>query len=644
MMHRMLIVAGLICTTCILHADAAAKRIMPLGDNITASTAGQASYRYWLWKSLGEIGFNVEFVGSQEENTGGPPVPADFDTDHEGHAGFTADQLLAEVTTFATDHQPDMVLLHIGSNDIFSGQTIASTLTGIEEIIDALRAVNPSIIILVAQVIPTGNPQHTSTMDALSTAIPTVRRKTTAQSPVIIVNQHFGFFAAIDTDDGVNPNPQGEQKMAAKWLNAMTPFLESNSLGFRANRVDAGVAGGQVGGGGARSSAGRIDYNRVSDDFGFVRGGRGNLAGNQNADKSDAHDAVVVGGRYNKAMAIYAAIGGGFGIEQNSNYAAGPGGRDHRVNSSTFVGMGGGRDLVADGSNYSAFGGGQDNQATGSTGATLSAGRFHELDMADYGTISGGRQNMLPAGSAADTRTIGGGWSNSGDAAQVWIGGGRNNSATGTRAAVPGGLDNSAGGSHAFAAGRDSSAGHTESFSWSGSNAGASTGGAGQFAVAAGNVFFGSAPAVFDGGALISTSSGARLTAGGAWTDASSRDLKQGLQPADAAANLDRLMQLELSHWNYRGEAGDVLRLGPMAGDFHALFPYGVNDRSISGVDRDGVLLSTIQALRDRESALDERLNAQAQALGTQREQFERQQLLLKQLEERLQRLSEEQP
>src|SRR6187399_3097989 len=72
----------------------AATRIMPLGDSITSSFAGHDSYRYWLWHSLQDAGYtNIDFVGSQRGVFGGTPLHANFDQDHEGHTGFTADQI-----------------------------------------------------------------------------------------------------------------------------------------------------------------------------------------------------------------------------------------------------------------------------------------------------------------------------------------------------------------------------------------------------------------------------------------------------------------------------------------------------------------------------------------------------------------------
>lgn len=62
---------------------------------------------------------------------GGPPANPDFDMDHEGHAGFRADEMAANIQVWAQKVSPDVVLLHIGTNDLCQKQTVASTVNDI---------------------------------------------------------------------------------------------------------------------------------------------------------------------------------------------------------------------------------------------------------------------------------------------------------------------------------------------------------------------------------------------------------------------------------------------------------------------------------------------------------------------------------
>lgn len=49
--------------------------------------------------------------------------------------------------------------------------------------------------------------------------------KSTAQSPVVMADQYTGFTVSQDTFDNVHPNATGEEKMAAKWMAAIPPYL-----------------------------------------------------------------------------------------------------------------------------------------------------------------------------------------------------------------------------------------------------------------------------------------------------------------------------------------------------------------------------------------------------------------------------------
>ena len=210
-----------------------ATRIMPLGNSITQSYTGYDSYRRPLWHRLKNAGYPVDFVGSQQSNHNGPPAHPDFDLDHEGHSGWRADQLLGSIGSWAGTYRPDVVLMHAGSNDMFQSQSVSSTITELGQIIDRIRAANPNVKILLAKLIlPTEWYGRLARVKALNDAIPAlVAQKHTTQSPVILVDQSAGFDAAADTFDGVHTNVSGENKMAARWYEALTQILPKPPTG-----------------------------------------------------------------------------------------------------------------------------------------------------------------------------------------------------------------------------------------------------------------------------------------------------------------------------------------------------------------------------------------------------------------------------
>jgi parallel beta-helix repeat protein len=201
-------------------------KIMPLGDSITQMYADHDSYRRPLWHLLQSGGFTVDFVGSQNLNKNGPPPHPDFDMDHEGHSGWRADEILTQIENWATTFQPDIVLIHLGSNDIFQYQSNSGTIFELGQIIDKLRLVNPNIKILLAQIIPSIY-EANAIIDFNQRLPGLAASKNTPQSPVVVVDMWTGFSVSLDMYDGVHPNDAGDQKMAGRWYAALVNFLSN---------------------------------------------------------------------------------------------------------------------------------------------------------------------------------------------------------------------------------------------------------------------------------------------------------------------------------------------------------------------------------------------------------------------------------
>jgi len=207
-------------------AAAAPVRIMPLGDSITGSPG---CWRAILWNRLQNTGYtNIDFVGTLGPQGCGQP----YDGDNEGHGG-------ALVTTVADQNQlpgwlavtrPDVVMMHFGTNDVWSNRPTSTILAAYSKLVDQMRASNPAMRILVAQIIPMA-PSTCSECGqrvvALNDAIPGwAASKSTAQSPIVVVDQWTGFSTSTDTYDGVHPNASGDQKMSDRWYPALTAVLD----------------------------------------------------------------------------------------------------------------------------------------------------------------------------------------------------------------------------------------------------------------------------------------------------------------------------------------------------------------------------------------------------------------------------------
>ena len=199
---------------------------MPLGDSITESTAGMPTYRYFLWHLAMDEGYRIDLVGSMRGAHDGPPSDPDFDMDHEGHWGSRADEVLGRLPEWAASASPDIVLLHIGHNDLCQGQTLDSTVNDVSAIVDVLRTTNPRVVILLAQNIASHWPCHELLPEFIARLPALVAAKTTGESPISLVDQHTGFDPATMTWDGQHPNERGESLIAERWFVTLRALLD----------------------------------------------------------------------------------------------------------------------------------------------------------------------------------------------------------------------------------------------------------------------------------------------------------------------------------------------------------------------------------------------------------------------------------
>src|SRR5262245_15147833 len=120
------------------RAAAAPVRIMPLGDSITGSPG---CWRALLWNRLQKSGHtDIDFVGTL------PPqgCSVSYDGDNEGHGGYlatnVADQNLLPGWLSAT--RPDIVMMHFGTNDVWSNRPTSTILAAFTKLVGQMRAAN----------------------------------------------------------------------------------------------------------------------------------------------------------------------------------------------------------------------------------------------------------------------------------------------------------------------------------------------------------------------------------------------------------------------------------------------------------------------------------------------------------------------
>ena len=130
---------------------------MPLGDSITQADRDHNSYRRPLWFKLREAKYEVNFVGSTKSHFLGNAPKSDFDQDHEGHWGWRIDEVINRIDNWMSNAKPDIVLIHLGTNDILGGESSDSAIAELNQLIQKIRQQNPNVTILLAQLIPATN-------------------------------------------------------------------------------------------------------------------------------------------------------------------------------------------------------------------------------------------------------------------------------------------------------------------------------------------------------------------------------------------------------------------------------------------------------------------------------------------------------
>jgi len=206
-------------------------RIMPLGDSITygmhtydeflskGSLVG--GYRQFLWRMLKSSNKTVDFVGS--EKAGGSISPA-IDPDNEGHPGWRMGDVANITYGKMAEFQPDIVLLHIGTNDL-SETSPDGVLNILNEIDSYENGSGKKIMVLVALIIP--RQVSDGRIDTFNKNLnKALQKRILSGDRIKIVDMYRGAqLTSSDYSNDMHPNDTGYYKMAQVWFKSiMAPY------------------------------------------------------------------------------------------------------------------------------------------------------------------------------------------------------------------------------------------------------------------------------------------------------------------------------------------------------------------------------------------------------------------------------------
>ena len=229
-------------------ANSSQLRIMPLGNSITRGKLPNKDnkntdigYRKRLYNSLKGIytGIGLDFVGSLSNGDDGLE-----DKNHEGHSGWSANQIRDNVKTWLTNNPADVVLLHIGTND-FGTQPLADIVNEVAEILDNIDQYETDngteVIVFVARIVRFLFDGFSGTTDFNNQIATMVNQRTGNGDKLVLVDQESTISYPGGLPDLIHPDQNGYNNMADVWRQAITSHLAAPQI------IDPGAQTANVG-------------------------------------------------------------------------------------------------------------------------------------------------------------------------------------------------------------------------------------------------------------------------------------------------------------------------------------------------------------------------------------------------------------
>ncbi|KAK5700261.1 hypothetical protein LTR17_023067 [Elasticomyces elasticus] len=182
-------------------------RILPLGASIVygQNSPDGNGFRYGLRNQLIYNGNPVNMIGSVHTGTMA-------DGDCEGWPGYVITQVAAKAES-SIPSQPNLVLLHVGTNDCVQGVDIQNAGSRLGTLIDRLFTAIPGVTIIASTLVPNGNAATQANVKIYNGQIPGIVSSRQAAGKKIT---YVDFSSSCA--DGTHPTEAGYLKMAEVWF------------------------------------------------------------------------------------------------------------------------------------------------------------------------------------------------------------------------------------------------------------------------------------------------------------------------------------------------------------------------------------------------------------------------------------------
>ncbi|MES2493413.1 MAG: GDSL-type esterase/lipase family protein, partial [Pseudomonadota bacterium] len=218
-------------------------KIMPFGDSITYGVVSSTNdtegggYRKILWDSLSSRSVTIDFTGSLSNG------PSGFDADHDGHRGWTLNQLNDADANLIGPVLPDALLVMAGTNDS-RDDSVSTMLQDLRALLVSITENAPHAVVFVASVPPIRVGQQSQAradrVDAYNDGMPAVidELRGLGRSIVFVDMRSLTVddIAAPSVDSGLHPSAAGYAKIAALWESALEQHFGLDATGIGPER------------------------------------------------------------------------------------------------------------------------------------------------------------------------------------------------------------------------------------------------------------------------------------------------------------------------------------------------------------------------------------------------------------------------
>ena len=214
--------------------------VMPVGDSITSGSTNalgpQATYRMFLFDQLVanglDTGSGFTFVGPYDSHPDpgiGYQRPGEWPHDALAVSGWRTSNVLVSLGSAVTTHEPDVLLVLIGVNDLRASVSPARAAGNVEQALRDGLSASPGVGVLLAEIPPADAPDIEVVAQYNAQLRDVATRLRTEGAAVWTVDLFTDYDMELLHFDGLHPNDMGDEFIAARFAAALLEQFDVGS-------------------------------------------------------------------------------------------------------------------------------------------------------------------------------------------------------------------------------------------------------------------------------------------------------------------------------------------------------------------------------------------------------------------------------